>query len=77
MLMGDEDTLALTNYTKTAQCISIKGTVYTISAQNYFNLVKASRQAQQMLDHREVVKQCQKVRQFSTIKTMLKEAAQE
>lgn len=40
MLMGDEDCLGLTNYSKTTKCKSIKASVWEIRAVEFFNMLK-------------------------------------
>ena len=40
MLMGDEDCLGMTNYSKTTKCKSLSATVWEIRSIEFFNLLK-------------------------------------
>ena len=53
MLMADEDTIGFKNYSKTARCKSIKGELYAITANEFFNLVKSSNQVEGLIQSRE------------------------
>ena len=61
MLMGEEDTVALSNYTKTARCKSLKGTAYCISSAHFFDLCQASDKVQTLIDKRQAEKLSSKI----------------
>lgn len=52
-LIGDEDTINLSNYTKTTVCKSIKAEVYAITATDFINLVKNSNEAETIIQNRD------------------------
>ena len=52
-LIGDEDTINLSDYTKTTVCKSIKAEVYAITATDFINLVKNSNEAEAIIQNRD------------------------
>ena len=52
-LIGDEDTVNLSDYTKTTVCKSIKAEVYAITATDFINLVKNSNEAEAIIQNRD------------------------
>lgn len=56
MLVGDEDAIGEQNYSKTARCKSITGTVFAISASNFISLILSSTEIKEQIDLREELK---------------------
>lgn len=53
MMMGNEDSLMKVPYSKSVKCKSIRADVYTISASNFFEIIRQCKRSQKKIFMRE------------------------
>lgn len=71
MMMGDDDAIAQSKYTKTVRCKTLHGELLRIEVQDFINLVRISEHTKNIIQNRIEIKEEQKKENLQNLYTMI------